>query len=203
MDTELILKLVGGSITLCGLGCGLFQYWRAQRWKRMEFAASLLNKIDTDPDLRLAIIFLDWRERDVVIPEKFLYLTSEKRIFHHTFKSMAEAFDLANREINPETEALELRSDKMCFEYSVYVETMDRFFEYLAHINAFIEQGLIEASDVSLLHYWLVRIKDLKVNGQPVFAGYLDYYFKSLDRFTKRITASKSAIAGESGCGGN
>jgi hypothetical protein len=125
----------------------------------------------------LAVNFLDWRQRDVRIPERFLANPrEEEKYFQHTHSRMAEAFDLNNREQLTEHGDIDLKIEHLNIQNIVYVEVFDKFFSYLEQTNAFINMGLIKIQDVTLLNYLANRVYSLKVNGKPVFRGYIEHY---------------------------
>lgn len=176
MNFEETLKIVTAMVGVAGLWFGLLQYRSAQTWKRLEFAASVLNKINSDPDLRLAITFLDWRQRDFVLPERYLSLASKMRTFRHDHKQMAEAFDLRNREFLTETGDLDLKLSELTLERILYVDVFDRLFEYLEQVHAFINMGLIKLEDVVLVNYWANRVYEIQVSDRYIFREYLAHY---------------------------
>lgn len=175
MDITTILTSTSVFIALAGLWFGLWQYRAAQGWKRMEYVASVLDKINTDEDLRLALTFLDWREREILIPSRFAP-TKERFSFRHTHALMSEAFKLKNREISKETGMIDLNSEYLKTEYIIYVEIFDRFFDYLEQVNQCVNMGLIKRDDVERLNYWADRIYRMKYRSEPVFRDYLEYF---------------------------
>lgn len=141
----------------------------------MEYAASIIDKINTDEDLRLALTFLDWREREILIPPRFVP-TKECLSFRHTHALMAEAFKLENREVLEETGMLDLKIQYLKTEYFVYVDVFDRFFDYLEQINQCMNMGIIKRQDVERLNYWADRIYKMKFDSKPIFKDYLHYF---------------------------
>lgn len=173
---ETILKYLPQIVSAIALVFAVIQYKAAQKWKRLEYAATVLSKINTDEDLILAVTFLDWRQRDICIPKRFLGNPEEDTFFKHTHLRMAEAFDLQNREKLNEHGDIDLKNDYSNTINFVYVETFDKFFSYLEQINSFINMGLIKIEDVSVLNYLANRIYSIKANGKPVFRDYLEHY---------------------------
>lgn len=195
-----IIRILPALVTAIGLIIGLYQYGKAQKWKRMEYAASLLNELNTNGEFKLAIKFLDWRIRDFSIPElyqevannqKFFGSTykvidKDQKFFNHSHEAMARVFDLNNREILEETGDLDLKLSEITLESMIYIDVFDRFFEYFQRINSLINMGLIKRRDIILLNYWADRIWKLKVNQKYVFRKYLEYY--KLDGVFKMTT---------------
>lgn len=56
-----ILGVFGG---LVGFGVGLWQYARAQAWKRAEFVAKEIREFESLHPVRVVLRMLDWNERD-------------------------------------------------------------------------------------------------------------------------------------------
>lgn len=180
MEIETAFRGISIILGLGALWFGLFQYRAANTWKRIEYTASVLDKINSDPDLRLAITFLDWREREISIPSRFTP-TDPQKSFTHTHAKLAQAFDLDSREKLEETGQLDLKKEFLTPEFIMYVEIFDRFFDYMVQLDQFIKNGLVAREDVQIINYWAKRVNDLKFNGKPIFENYLEYYnYKSV-----------------------
>jgi hypothetical protein len=54
-----IFAYSGAIIGIAAFGIGLYQYYRAQIWKKSEFAAAQIQRLTDDPALALCCIFLD------------------------------------------------------------------------------------------------------------------------------------------------
>jgi hypothetical protein len=61
-----IMALLGASIAF---GVGLFQYRRAQRWKRAEFLANEMKEFFATPRVQKALLLIDWGRRRVQLLE--------------------------------------------------------------------------------------------------------------------------------------
>jgi len=187
-----IIRIFPLSATAIGLIIGLLQYRRAQIWKRMEFAASLVRRISADNELTLAITFLDWRHRHFAIPDKYKSVAAGRLQFCHSHEAMARVFSLSSREILPETGMLDLKPEEITLESMIYIDVFDRFFEYMEEINSFIEMGLVNKADVKLLSYWANRIISLKYLQTEIFIEYLKYYKLSGVFALANVAISKS-----------
>jgi hypothetical protein len=51
-----------------GSTVGLYQYVKAQRWKRREFIAAQIKDFEADKKIQLAMTMLDWNERTLTFP---------------------------------------------------------------------------------------------------------------------------------------
>src|SRR5438552_2241870 len=48
----------------------LYQYWKAQKWKRSEFVAAEIKDAFSNPSVRNALYLLDWNERNYDLRER-------------------------------------------------------------------------------------------------------------------------------------
>ena len=131
---------IGGLIAFC---IGLWQYHKAQAWKRVEFASSVLDKLRDDAGLRLALFFLDWHDREVNLPEEYSGYTTDKKPFLHSLDRLAVAYSMESRQIILETSDYELRPEFRKSEYLLYIDVLDRLFEYLSQVQEYIEMKLL------------------------------------------------------------
>ena len=163
-------------LAVVGLLKGLSEYKKTQEWKRAEFAASVLDKLNTNEDIRLALTLLDWEDRKIHLPPHYAAMNNGNNIFQHSLLQMAESFDMGNREISS-SQRLDLKPIYRVPPFIIYVEVFDQLFEYFAQVLAFIQMKLIEPRDVRLLDYWIERILKLKTTNGDIFEGYLKQYF--------------------------
>ena len=140
MDPKELIQILVSLVGIGGFLFGVFQYRQAQRWKRMEYAANQLQRLQSDPDLVLAATFLDFSKRGVPLPEKYREYVGSS-IFDHNCQTMYRV--MATRYENTP-------------EFFVYIEVFERLFAYLGQINSFIEIGLIKASDVKAIR-WVLK----------------------------------------------
>ncbi len=62
-----LLKLIG-ALTVFALG--LYQYARAQKWKRGEFIAAQIKEFEANKDIQIMMTILDWTDRKVYFPSE-------------------------------------------------------------------------------------------------------------------------------------
>ena len=67
MDILEILKTLSGPVAAIGLCVGLWQYGRAQRWKKAEFVAAQIKDFEANPLVRRAMKMLDFRSGSFVV----------------------------------------------------------------------------------------------------------------------------------------
>ena len=140
MDAKEVIQTLVALVGIVGFLFGVFQYRQAQQWKRLEFAASQLERLQSDPDLALASTFLDTSERGVPLPEKYWDFVGA-HIFNHNCQTMYRAMAITY-ENTPE--------------FFIYADVYSRLFGYLAQISAFIDMKLITVSDVKTLR-WILQ----------------------------------------------
>ncbi len=140
MEVKDLIQTLVSVVAIGGFLFGILQYRQAQRWKRLEYAASQLRRLGTEPELALAITFLDISKRGVPLPEK-LWKYAGAEVFQHDCQKM-----YALMKSNYEDDV----------EYFIYNDAFEQLFGYLEHIYACIEMGLIKARDVKALR-WMVK----------------------------------------------
>ena len=163
-----VLTSLSGLIGLGGFGVGLYQYYRAQVWKKSEFAAAQLQRLTDDPDLALCCVFLDWGERKIPVPERYKVFTANSEVsFKHDWDSVKQALTPENKESN------------FNFPLVLYRDLFDKFLVYLEGINFYLSRGLFKVDDVCSLKYWLDELRRsryLKGEDQKVFMKFIDHY---------------------------
>ncbi len=138
-DWIAIVGIAGG---LIAFGAGLWQYRRAQQWKRAEFVAEQMKSFESNLKIRLALQMLDWNSRtyelatgeagattDTIIDDELL----ASALVHHTTRP--DGFR------PPETQIRD------CF---------DALFAHLERFEHYIQTGLVTPGDIRpYLEYWL------------------------------------------------
>lgn len=146
-------------ITIAGaalaFGISLWQYRRAQAWKRAEWIASEMRIFFDDPRINNALSMLDWGKRYLPLLLK-TPLDDEPRAFLYRGKDLLHALtSKRNRQQRPYTnEEISIRD---CF---------DRLLDGLERIENFIKAGLVRHKELApYLNYWMLLIGD-KHNGR-------------------------------------
>lgn len=168
MELELkeIISWLTALLGASGFAFGLYQYYRAQLWKKSEFAASQVQQLSDNPDLALCCVFLDWDVRRIPVPERYSVFTEEKS-FKHDWNNVLHAMIPEDQKAN--------------FDWPLvlYRDVFDKFFIYLDRVNHYISIGLFEVEDVYNLKYWLDEIKSpryMKEENKNVFMKFIDFY---------------------------
>lgn len=169
-----ILDIIAAVLGIGGLGFGLFQYYKAQQWKKSEFAASLIQQLSTNPDLALCCMFLDWRTRSIAVPEKYRVLTEADQ-FKHTWGDLQKA-------LRPESQDAVFQ-----FPQVLYRDAFDQFFSYLDRIDHYLNIGLFDVRDVERLRYWIEEHRSPRCLGAEggsappnPFLSFIESYYYSV-----------------------
>ena len=157
------IAALGVVVGAVGFAFGLYQYHIAQKWKKSEFAAKLLEELANDERLTACCKLLDYSTRKLPVPSQYRSLT-EASIFLHNWEALGAA-------MSPEGEM-----SKFDWQAVLYRDLFDYFFSYLERINHYIDIGLITAKDVSSLEYWLQQIASPRFAKTPVFRGFIQAY---------------------------
>jgi hypothetical protein len=158
-----VIAALGVVIGAVGFVIGLYQYHIAQKWKKSELAAKLLEELANDEQLTICCKLLDYSSRKLPVPSQYRPLT-ENSTFLHSWDALAAAMS---------TEAT--KSD---FEWQAVLsrDLFDHFFGYLERINHYIDIGLIAVKDVSSIEYWLKQIPSPRFVRTPIFHNFIQFY---------------------------
>jgi len=165
MDIKELLQILASFMAVGGFLFGVFQYRQAQRWKRLEYAANQLQRLQSDPELALAATFLDFSKRGVPLPEKYWEYVGQ-HVFQHDCQIMYKA--MATRYENTP-------------EYFIYGEVFERLFGYLAQMYEFIDMRLLKASDVKALVWILTDLAQPQwTTDRRIFIGRISLDFDNV-----------------------
>jgi len=145
VTTQELLALIGVGLALLTFGFGVVQFWRAQRWKRIEFLAAAVKEFEASPKVRAVMVMLDYSNREI---ELFPTATKpEARVVRVTDEMLASA--LAPHDIKPLSTDNEAQI-RDCF---------DEFLGYFERFNSHIEAGLVPAGAFKpYLNYWVKAV---------------------------------------------
>lgn len=162
MNFESVGKCLAAIIGLLGFVFGVWQYAKAQRWKKAELASKELEKLSSDGTLSLACIFLDWEYRRIDVPLS----RAPEETFIHSWKALEAA-------MSPHLLPTDGRNG-FTWQEVMYRDTFDKFFTYIHMINHYLEIELLEQKDVAILKYWMEQVSSPKVyDKKPIFTEYL------------------------------
>jgi hypothetical protein len=180
MDLEPTLKILGSVTALGGFIFGLCQYVKAQHWKRAEFAAKELDKLNSDHLLSMACTLLDWTERKFAIPDAYKYKAEEPTFIHN--------WAVLEKAMVPGLVPTDGRPG-FSWQEVLYRDVFDHLFTYLDLVNHYIEIKLIKVDDVKILRYWLEQISHSELaGGRPIFRSYLKKFgYDGVNRLSQKL----------------
>src|SRR5689334_17627900 len=76
------LAILGTSLTVAGFLFGVYQYWRGQVWKRSEFAADQLRRLQEDEMLAMCCWMLDSSARKLSVSAQLRVFTDKPHFVH-------------------------------------------------------------------------------------------------------------------------
>lgn len=185
--------IVGIAVAAFVFRLGILQHRSAQRWKRNEFAASILKELNTDEDLVACCNVLDYRKRCIVLSHKKTK-DDKPTILEH------------DRAKLPAAMAVSAPPDGFIAEQIAYRDLFDRMCSYLSQVAHACSQELIEPGDVRPLRYWLERMANVP-NYENVLTPFIQRYhpgvielarlFKSKNLLDETVVAKLSSAATE------
>lgn len=185
---ELIISIFGFGATVGLLLIGLWQYRRADLWKRSEFIAREIETFQKDPVVRNAFAMLDWDSRHINLYQKsepkaedMVFVDREllwKALLPHPVKMLCEQYRFGS----PAAEADNQRLFR--FPEVAIRDTFDTFLGYLQRFSHFIDAGLVTPHEIGIyLLYWirLIAGSDEITEGtnapwRLVLLAYIDFY---------------------------
>jgi hypothetical protein len=141
MDLKDVMTLTLSTLGLIGgasaFGIGVWQYARAQRWKRAEFVAQAVKEFEGSHDIKSAIELLDWNIRHVELFEGRPRVRVSNEMVS---RALSKTVDFTSEE-------------------AAIDKAFGEFFDGLERFAHFIESGLVTIHDLApYLHYWIETI---------------------------------------------
>ncbi len=140
------IDLTAVVISLSLLLKGIYEYTKAQRWKRAEFVSKEIKEFFSDADVRRALIMLDWNRNVIeLLPNEIEGKT--KLAFEDSLLESALGTHKEGRTFS--------------FEDAVIKKIFDNFFDKLIIFSNYIKAGLITVPDIRpYLSYWIEILSD-------------------------------------------
>ena len=135
------------------LGKGIFEYTRAQKWKRAELIAKEMKEFLQDATIKRALLLLDWNANYIDLrPEE----NNGEKQMHFTDKLITSA----------------LRTHRECNRFTpeevIIKGIFDGFLDRLGYFNNYISAGLITANEVKpYLIYWVDILANVNSKRKP------------------------------------
>lgn len=164
-----LIELMKITAATVAFAFGLWQYWKGQRWKRLEFVASEMKTFFDDPAVRLAMTMLDWRKKKISL---FKYRNADDT------EQTTVDYALVASALGTEPD---LKYDK---NQSAIREIFEQLLEFLARFEGFVAAGLVKRKDLTpYLDYWVKLISgndshspEVTQKVLPSFWRFIDYY---------------------------
>lgn len=186
---EVTNKLGTVGIAAASATYAYLQYRRGQRWKSSDLAASLMEKLSSDPQLALACQALDWGIGPLIIPEQYRELFRQPKaervpgIMQHDPAILCRALEpRLNKETLEEPRGL------------IYRYTFIQLFEHLNLIASMLETKQIRLKDIKEgLHYWLETLREYPyapadIDSRSVFAPAMERWgYKKVFALAERL----------------
>ena len=136
---------------------GIYQYVKAQKWKKAEFVSKEIKEFYNDFDIKRAFVLLDWNSNELVLKENEI---DEKKKIHFTDDLIFSALAFNENKGND--------LEKFCKEEVVIRSIFDSLFGWLIMFDSYIETELVTAEDLKpYLIYWIQILADTSSNRKP------------------------------------
>jgi len=143
IDLEFGLKTATVIISLVVFIKGVYEYAKAQKWKKAEFVSKEIKEFFSDFDIKRALVLLDWNCTDLELK------TNEIKGRTSLYFDDDLIFS-----------ALQTHKEKMSFtdEEVVIKAIFDSLFDRLTMFDNYIETGLIKAKDIKPYLIYYIKI---------------------------------------------
>lgn len=146
MDIGFALQIGAFSITFLLFIKGVYEYTKAQQWKKAEFVASEIKAFYSDFDIKRALMMLDWNSNELDLKPNEM---EGKQKLH--FDDVLITSALHTHKVRPAFSAEEV----------LIKGVFDTFFDRLIMFDNYIETGLIATKDIKpYLIYWIKILAD-------------------------------------------
>ena len=161
-----ITKILGAALAF---GIGLRQYRKSEVWKRLEFVADEMKIFYADAAAKAAMTMLDWRRKEMAL---FKYRDE------NDYRRVVVDYEIVASSLGVDPE---LQYGKT---QSAIREIFERFLEFLARFEGFLEAGVVKQSDLNpYLDYWIKLISGHDAHSPevtklvlPQLWRFIDYY---------------------------
>ena len=144
-------------ISVSTIMMGVFQYMKAQQWKKAEFVSKEIKEFYDNFDIKRAFVLLDWNSNELALKENEI---DEKKKIYFTDDMIFSALTLNENKGND--------LEGFCKEEVVIRSIFDGFFGWLIMFNSYIETKLVTADDLKpYLIYWIQILADANNNKKP------------------------------------
>jgi hypothetical protein len=160
---------ISAGVTLLVLLGGLYQYRKAQLWKRSEFVAAQMKAFFSDPEVRKATTMIDWAIRRINLfdtrdedQSKWPVVSREmqcRALLPHTVLP-----DRSDGEAATAAESIAGSAPQFTLQEAAIRDSYDRLLDGLERFASYIETRLVTREDLEpYLGYW---IRDIASDGE-------------------------------------
>ena len=153
IDLESGLKIGAFTVSILLFIKGIYEYTKAQKWKKAEFVSKEIKEFYNDFDIKRALILLDWNTNELDLrPNEIdgivkFYFTDE--LILSSLQTHRESSGFSGEEV-------------------VIKSVFDSLFDRLVMFNSYIETGLIKVKDIKpYLIYWIQILADTENDRKP------------------------------------
>ncbi len=160
-----------------------------EKWRRLELARHIIEKISTDEEIMFCTRALDWGVGPLVIPAKHRFL------FPPDTASFEINWARLERAVKPDLDSNWADPDMLTYRYS-----FDYFFTYLESVSHYVGKLDKELAEVSGLDYYLDMIRSPRYGRRfgndraNVFRPFLQLWFAKLEALIWPMKVNRSEL---------
>lgn len=145
-NLEIPLK-IGAFLISCALFIkGIWEYSKAQKWKKAEFVSKEIKEFHNDFDIKRALLLLDWNANELDVKSNDLNGTGK---MHFSDGLIVKAL------------RTHMESPTFTDEEVIIKAIFDAFLDRISMFQNYIETGLIKIEDIKpYLIYWIQILAD-------------------------------------------
>lgn len=141
-------EMIGSILTLIAILFGIYQYRKAQKWKRLEFVSNEITKFESDKNVTNARLMLDWQHRSIELYFDATEWDYKSRFVEINDKILKSSLTIPDNDPEPE---IPFSEDEIRIR-----DTFDVLFSYFAAFYANIQTGLVTFDEYyPYIKYWL------------------------------------------------
>ncbi len=209
---QVVVSFFGFIGAISAFTFAIFQYRKAEKWKRMQFVADEVRDLEADPIIANALLMIDWGVRKInlfLIPDPtaadYVKITRDvqwRALLPHPLKQAHPEYQ-AKTKMDIEGTSGEIRPGR---DLGFHVtearirDTYDAFLTRLDRLETFIDADLIRAQELRpFIYYWIDALTTLdgpEDDGtwRCTLLTYLDFYKytgvnRLFERYGKNIDA--------------
>jgi hypothetical protein len=153
---DVVLKALALTGTALAFVVGIWQYAKAQRWRRSEWVAQEVRSFVKDPMVQGALRMIDWGDRSV-------------RLFTDNSGPDGELVRVTDDMVAKALQHHSQRPDGFNLHEAAIRDAFDRFLDGIERFEAFRQARLVTAADLKPhVAYWLHHIRAAKAGDHSV-----------------------------------